>query len=184
MIDTSAERVVLIGMMGSGKTTIGRLLAERLAWPYVDNDEDVRAMLAREPHEVHSAAGEDALHEAEAEALRGALRLDGPVVIGAAAWVILDPVCAALLEQERCVVYLRARAETLRLRIGSGEGRRRDATDAAWLEARVAERDAAYRALATLTIEVDEHAAADVAEVILNALRSVPQRVDRGHPGR
>ena len=163
----SVARIVLIGMMGSGKSTVGRLLAERLGWRYVDNDEDVRAMLAAEPHEVHSAAGEDALHAAEASALQAALRIDQPVVIGAAAWVILDPDCARCLDDERCVVYLRARPETLLARIGAGEGRRSDATDAAWLGARAHERDAAYRQLATFSVDVDERSPEEVAAMIL-----------------
>ena len=164
------RRVVLIGMMGAGKSTVGQQLAVRLGWRYVDNDEDVRAMLSREPHEVHSAAGEEALHVAEASALRAALASAEPVVIAAAAWVILDPECERCLEAEPFVVYLRARPETLLARIGSGEGRRRDATDAAWLTARARERDARYRVFATLTVDVDERSADEVADLIFGRL--------------
>ena len=46
------DRVVLIGMMGSGKSTIGALLAARCGWRYVDNDDDVRRLTAQEPAEV------------------------------------------------------------------------------------------------------------------------------------
>jgi shikimate kinase len=68
------------------------------------------------------------------------------------------------------VVYLRARPETLRVRIGVGAGRREDATDLAWLRDRHAERDALYRELATLTIDTDELDARTIAEHILDAL--------------
>ena len=50
--DGSDDRIVLLGMMGAGKTTIGALLSERLGWPYLDNDEAVRAMTGREPAEI------------------------------------------------------------------------------------------------------------------------------------
>lgn len=162
--------VVLVGMMGSGKSTVGQLLAERLGWSYLDNDADVRSLTAREPRDVIATAGEETLHEAEASALQLALRAPGPAVVGAAAGVILDPTCAALLRQERSVVYLRARAQTLHDRIGSGEGRRHDATDAAWLSARLDERDERYRDLADLTLDVDALAPDEVVESIMTWL--------------
>ena len=68
------ERIVLIGMMGSGKSTVGRLVAERIGWRYVDNDDVVRALSGREPAEIATDDGEDALHAFEAEALLVTLR--------------------------------------------------------------------------------------------------------------
>ena len=71
------------------------------------------------------------------------------------------------------VVYLRARPETLRERIGSGRGRRSDATDQSWLEHRFQERDALYHGLARLTIDVDD----DPPEVIAD---EIAREVSRG----
>jgi shikimate kinase len=164
------QTLVLIGMMGSGKTTVGRTLAARTGWRYMDNDELVRAVTGREPDEIDATEGDDALHEAEAKALRHALSMPGPLVVGGAAWVVVDPESVALLQAQPAVVYLRARPETLRDRIGTGAGRRDDATDLGWLRARSVERDDAYRSMATLTIDTDELDADAIAESILEAL--------------
>ena len=161
------DRVVLIGMMGSGKSTVGSLLARRLGWRYVDNDDDVRLLTAQEPTDVMTGGGEDELHAAEASALLRALGIEGPVVIGAAAWVVLDNACEQALHEEPCVIYLRARPETLRQRIGSGAGRRSDATDLGWLRARHRERDVRYRRLATSWVDVDDHSPDGVVGLIM-----------------
>jgi shikimate kinase len=163
------DRIVLIGMMGSGKSTVGALLARRCGWRYVDNDDDVRRLTAQEPTEVISVGGEAQLHAAEATAFLDALADPGPVVIAAAAWVVLDATCSDALRRHAWVVYLRARPETLRQRIGSGAGRRSDATDLDWLEARDRERDEIYRALANLSIDVDELSPGQVVERIIES---------------
>jgi shikimate kinase len=162
--------LVLIGMMGSGKTTVGRTLAARTGWRYMDNDELVRAVTRREPDEIDATDGAGALHEAEARALRHALSMPSPLIAAAAAWVVVDPGSVELLRGGPWVVYLRARPETLRDRIGAGTGRRDNATDLAWLRARSAERDTIYCAMATLTIDTDELDAETIAARILEAL--------------
>jgi shikimate kinase len=162
--------IVLIGMMGCGKSTVGRALAERTGWRYLDNDELVHAFTGRAAEEIDATGGEDALHQAEADALRYALAMPSPLIVSVAAWVAADPRSQALLRAAPAVVYLRARPETLRARIGSGAGRREDATDLDWLRARHAQRDASYRAVATLTIDTDDLAADAIAQHILDVL--------------
>ncbi len=164
------KRIVLIGMMGSGKTTVGRFLAERTGWRYIDNDDAVRTLTDREPPDIIAAGGERSLHDAEAAALLRALSMDEPAVIGAAAWVVLDPACQEALRHEPNVVYLRARPETLRGRIGGGAGRRTDATDLEWLEQRNRERDDLYQAVATFSVDVDERSPDEVATLVLSGI--------------
>jgi shikimate kinase len=171
MSDPEIERIVLIGMMGSGKTTVGRILAERIGRRYVDNDDVVRERSGREPAAIASEDGEDALHAFEAEALLATLAGSDRNVVGAAAWVVLDEASREALASEHGVVYLRARPETLRERIGSGRGRRSDATDQSWLEHRFQERDALYQGLARLTIDVDDDPPEVVADAIARELR-------------
>jgi shikimate kinase len=162
--------IILLGMMGSGKSTVGRTLAARTGWRYMDNDELVRAVTGRAPEEIDATDGEDVLHAAEAEALRHALAVPPPFIAGAAAWVVTDPDSVARLRACPVVVYLRARPETLRARIAGGVGRRDDATDIAWLRARFGERDESYRELATLTVDTDVASADEIATRILDTL--------------
>lgn len=163
-------RIVLLGMMGAGKTTVGRLLAERIGGPYHDNDALVRAMSGREPAEIRATDGEDALHALESEALAWALAGDPPMVVGAAGFIADDPRGPELLAGDVTTIWLRARPETLRARIGSGEGRRAEATDLSWITQRATEREPAYRALADLVIDVDDLDAEAVTDAIASSM--------------
>ena len=171
MSEPEHERIVLIGMMGSGKSTVGGALAERIGWRYVDNDDVVRELAGREPAAIAAQDGEEGLHALEAQALLLTLAGGSRVVVGAAAWVVLDEDCHDALAREPWVVYLRARPETLLERIGSGRGRRSDATDQRWVEHRARERDALYQALARLTIDVDDATPEEIADAIAREIR-------------
>jgi len=167
-----SRRVVLVGMMGSGKTTVGRLLAGRTGWPYADNDELVRRTSGREPADIRATDGEDTLHTLETRALIEALGLPPPVLIGAAAAVVLADDAVRALRESATVVWLRARPETLRARIGSGAGRREEATDTTWLVRQAEARERLYTAIADLIIDVDDLSAESVAGRIVGWLRS------------
>ena len=68
LVETSWERVVLLGFMGSGKTTIGRHLAARLGWTFVDLDDEVEARAGERIEELFRTRGEAAFRALEAEA--------------------------------------------------------------------------------------------------------------------
>ena len=67
--------------MGSGKSTLGKKLAERLDRPFVDTDEEVEKMLGMPAREVFETMGESAFREAEQDALSDALRPNDPIVL-------------------------------------------------------------------------------------------------------
>lgn len=177
-----AGSIVLIGMMGSGKSSVGRALARLTGWPYVDNDELVRSAGGRAARDIDATDGEATLHAVEAQALRAALALPPPHIVGAAAWIVEHPPSVAALARHPAVVYLRARPETLRARIGSGSGRRRDATDLAWLRDRADRRERAYRSVASLVIDTDGLRPAEVARRIADELGLRPDRPRAGQP--
>jgi shikimate kinase len=170
MASDPAPSVVLIGMMGSGKSTVGRALAGLTGWRYLDNDELVGIVSGRRAEDIDADDGEVALHQVEADALRLALSMPRPLVVGAAAWVVEHQPSVELLRAQPAVIYLRAQPETLRSRIDQGSGRRRDATDLAWLRARAAEREAAYLTLARVVIDTDGLEPMAIARRILEAL--------------
>jgi shikimate kinase len=170
MADREDRRIFLLGMMGSGKTTVGHELAAQTGWRYVDNDELVRSQTGREPAEIRATEGEDVLHLAEEHALDAALGLAPPVIVGVAAAIVEDPAVREALREGGDVVWLRAKPETLLKRIGSGAGRRAEATDPDWIRKRTAEREPLYAAVAGLIIDVDVLEPAAIAAQILEGL--------------
>jgi shikimate kinase len=94
-----------------------------------------------------------------------------PVVIGAAAAVVDDPAAREALREGGHVVWLRARVETLLDRVGSGEGRRAEATDPTWVRQHLREREPLYASVASQILDVDEIEPATIARAIIEAVQ-------------
>jgi shikimate kinase len=163
-------RVFLIGLMGSGKTTVGRALSRRTGWPYLDNDALVRDTTGRTGPELEADGGVDALHAAEADGFERALAHDPPVIVGVAGWIVTDPELRERMRQSGRVVWLRASPETLLVRAGSGKGRRADATSGDWIRQVVAERSPLFASVADLVVDVDRRRPREVVEQIVELL--------------
>ena len=112
-------RVMLMGMMGSGKTTVGRAISARTDWPYIDNDEMVARMTGVDT-EALSLRGADVLHRLQAESVLAALDRPEPYVAGLAGSVVADPEVRRRVRAEAFGVYLRASVRTLVGRVGEG----------------------------------------------------------------
>ncbi|HEU0130765.1 MAG TPA: shikimate kinase [Mycobacteriales bacterium] len=160
------ERVVLVGMMGAGKTTVGRALAARLGRPYVDNDALLQAAHGAPAAVLLARDGAGALHAAEAAVLRAALAASGPAVVAAPGSAVLDPALRSLLAGEY-VVWLRARPETLAARVVADPARPfLHADPLTTVTALAAEREPGFAAVADAVVDVDGLAVADVVEEI------------------
>src|SRR5262245_19545897 len=84
-----ARHIVLIGLMGSGKTSTGRVLAHLVGRPYIDNDELLERKTEYTARELQDVSGADALHDAEVASLLDALEATQPTVVSAAAFTPL-----------------------------------------------------------------------------------------------
>lgn len=164
------KRVFIIGLMGAGKSTVGRRLASRTGWPYVDNDALIEAATGRAAPEIVATDGADALHEAELAAFAHGATLPEPVIVGVAGFVVMDPVARRRMQEIGFVVWLRARPETLHRRVGSGRGRRPAATSLEWVRSVVEERTPTYTEAADLIIDVDRLRPGPIADAIAAAL--------------
>ena len=117
------RHIVLIGMMGSGKTTLGAALARRIGRPFVDVDEELVARLGCSIPEFFDRAGEPAFRQIEADTIAEILAQRTPAVVGAGGGAVLHAGTRALLGEAAQVVWLQAPAEVLAQRVGSGDGR-------------------------------------------------------------
>lgn len=168
-------RILLIGMMGAGKSTTGRELARRLGAPYLDSDEQVEKATGRTVPEILEADGEAAFRTEEASALRAALEVTPPVVVAVAGGAVLDPDNRVRLAEGGTVVWLRAEPKTLAERVGDGRGRPLLQGDpAAALERLDAIRRPLYSELADVIVDTDGRSPAEVADEVLHAIGGGP----------
>jgi shikimate kinase len=162
------DRLLLIGMMGVGKTTVGMLLAERLGWGYLDSDVQVAQATGHSVADIFSEDGEGAIRVQETRALMGAVSSRAPMVISVAGGAVLSEENRALLSRSGVVVWLRARPETSAERIGDGHERPPLGDDpAAALSALYEVRAPFYEKLASVTVDVDDLSPEAVAERVL-----------------
>ena len=118
------RQVVLVGLMGSGKTTVGRRLADRLGWPWHDSDLEIEAATGLTVRELRDRDGVEAMHDLEAAQLLHALAGPGPGVISAAASVVEGETCrVALGSPGVAVVWLRGSPAVLADRFSAGDHR-------------------------------------------------------------
>jgi len=179
------RRVVLVGFMAAGKTSVGEALARRLGWGFVDVDRAVEARSGASIAELFAGAGEAAFRELEAEAARAAIGGDEVVVATGGGWPSSERSGWPSLPAGTLSVWLRVGPEEAVRRAGAeGIGRRPRLSAAdplAAAESLLAEREPSYR-LAALHVQTGgrdpESIAADLARAVRGARAGATD-----HPG-
>ncbi|MEZ5216816.1 MAG: shikimate kinase [Ilumatobacteraceae bacterium] len=163
------EHLVLVGLMGVGKSTVGRRLADRLGRVFLDSDSLIEARAGRSVRDIFAEDGEAAFRDLETEVLRDALASDVPSVIAGGGGIVVRPENREVLREgaER-VVWLRAGVDTLVARVSQGGHRPLlDADPTGVLTRLDAEREPWYRDVAHVVIGVDGRSVDDVVEAVL-----------------
>ncbi len=163
------RHLVLVGLMGSGKSTVARVLSDRLGRRLVDTDSVIEARLGRSVREIFATDGEPAFRDLEAAVLIEALDHPEPSVIAAAGGVVLRADNRlALREAHARVVWLSADPSVLLERVRSGGHRPALDDDAAGTLRRMFEtREPLYREVADLIVSIEGRSVNDVVEAIL-----------------
>lgn len=168
-----ARHVVLVGLMGVGKTTVGQLVAKTLQRPFVDSDTVIEEATGRTVREIWLTDGEPAFRALESDALRNALDAGPPSVIAAAGGIVLSFENRAILKSGGAfVVWLTADPSTLVARAQRGHHRPLLDGDAdAVFQAMAIERESMYRDVADVTVDAGERSIDDVATAVIAAFR-------------
>ena len=162
--------VVLVGLMGVGKSTVGRRLAKRLALPFVDSDSEIEDAVGLPAGELFERYGEEDYRDGERRLV--ARLVDGQVrVIATGGGVFVDPRTRALLKERTITVWLDAPIDVLAERTGRRDTRPLLKTDdpKGTLE-RIAEIERTAYAEAHVHVKSGDGAHKDVVEAIIRAL--------------
>jgi shikimate kinase len=162
------DRLLLVGMMAVGKTTVGERCAKRLGWTFLDSDAQLKADTGRGAQEIFDTEGDQALRALESRVLAEAIAHRVPVVVAVAGGAVLSPESRELLVRSGVVVWLRASVETMSERVARGGPRPRLGDDPAHsIRDLYLTRRPLYASVASLVIDVDELSAEEVVDRIL-----------------
>lgn len=166
------DRIALVGLMGSGKTTTGERLARRMGWTYRDNDAELLARFGATAVQLKDRNGLDALRAAEAAVLLDLLSADERSVITAAASTAESATCRRALAERAFVVWLRTDPQTLAARAGHDENRPWNTDVEAQLREQAERRYPLLKQLADLTVDTTDLDGEHVADQIAAAVSS------------
>ena len=163
--------ITLCGFMGSGKTTVGRLLSDALGCPFLDLDDLIVKKAGKSIPEIFAEDGEPAFRQMEARLLRQTVEKYGEntVVLSLGGGAVTTPASATLLHDKTVCIYLRATLETLLRRL-AGETAGRPLADNS-VASRLAEREPVYEKTAHVTVDTDGLTPEEVTdEIIISCL--------------
>ena len=168
-------RVVLVGLPGAGKSTVGAELARRLRVPFADTDDLVARQTGRTVSEIFSHQGEATFRQLEADMVAEALgSFDGVLALGGGA-VVTESVRQDLLASGVLVVQLSAGQDELLSRLAGSRPRPLLAGDPGGRLAELAAaREPLYREVASLTVQTGGRSPAEVADGLVAHLVGQP----------
>ena len=168
----AGRSVFLVGMMGAGKSTAGRLLARRLKREFLDSDHEVEQRCGVGIPVIFDIEGEKGFRAREA-AVIAELTARPDVVLATGGGAVLDPVSRRLLAERGTVVYLHAPPAALYERVRQDRNRPLLATPdpAARLRQLYDERDPLYREVADIVIDTGRQSVQLLARQLLARLR-------------
>lgn len=162
------NHLFLVGFMGAGKSTVARLVADRLGRPCVDLDAAIEAEAGRPIRQIFDSDGESAFRDLESAALESLAEQPASVVACGGGAVLRDENRAAM-SRMGCVVYLRVSAGETLARVGADEtrpllsGHGGELAATALLEARVS----LYTAVADATVDTVGQSPEQVADAVI-----------------
>ena len=179
--------IVLVGLIGPGKTTVARLLAEHRHAELLDTDKLIENRNGRTVREIFAESGESAFRELETEVLRECLSRPGSPVIAGAGGVVVREQNRKMLDEARnsgeaVVVWLHARPEVLAERTAKGVHRPLLDNDRMGTLTQMSEdRGPLYASVADIVIDVSDRSVESVVDLLIDALDEQEEFVGNDH---
>ncbi|MGJ7473392.1 shikimate kinase AroK [Pseudomonas fulva] len=171
------RNLILVGPMGAGKSTIGRLLAKELRLPFRDSDKEIELRCGANIPWIFDKEGEPGFRDREQAMIAELCSLDG-VVVATGGGAVMREANRRALHQGGRVIYLHASVEQQVGRTARDRNRPllRTANPEATLRALLEARDPLYREIADLVVQTDERPPRMVVIDILERLQQLPPR--------
>ncbi len=165
------SRVLMVGLMATGKSTVGRAVADATGWPLVDNDVLLERSTGQTAAQILAEHGEERLRAAESDVLTLLVSMPGPFVAGVAAGTILDERDRERIRAGGHVVWLQTSVATILRRVAKQGGRAwLDDDPEAVLTAMAAERSALYASVADQVLDMDRLTPEQAARLVVEAV--------------
>ena len=159
------KNLILIGMMGSGKTTIGKVLAEKMHYKHLDTDDLIVSMNGFSINDIFNTAGEAKFRELESLVIDKIISLNS-VVISTGGGIILNPENVQKLKSMGTIIYLKGSVEQLEKNL-EGTLDTRPLLKTHSLDAILMVRNSLYEQAADWTIEIDHQSVEDIVTSVL-----------------
>lgn len=167
-----SPHIALIGLMGTGKSTVGRRLAKRVGYGFFDTDDELQLSSARSVRDIFANDGEEVFRDLEAQTLSDAYARVDPLVIAVAGGGVLRQSNRLLISQMTHRIWLTADVDLVTRRVSaralSKQGHRPliDDDPRARLMQLYSERSSVYASLATSTVDVTDLKINEVVDVL------------------
>ncbi len=117
------QPLVIIGLMGAGKTSIGKMLAAELDYDFIDSDEMIVKREQRSILDIFAQSGEPHFREVERAVIQDLMLDVAPHVIGTGGGAFMNAETRAAIKETGVSIFLKASLDVLAERVGNGEGR-------------------------------------------------------------
>jgi 3-dehydroquinate synthase len=169
--DCKNNNIFLVGLMGAGKTTIGRLLARRLDLTFIDSDHEIEARTGATIPWIFEIEGEASFRRREADVIRELTSQNG-IVLATGGGAVLNPASRALLAERGTVIYLRASVSSILQRTAHDKNRPllQTADPRRKLEDLTEQREPLYREIADIVIDTGRPNVQSMVQTILDQI--------------
>lgn len=173
---TRSAKVYLVGLPGTGKSSVAPLLAPRLGWGFVDTDAQIERVSGLSVAGFFARHGEQAFRIQESRCVKWVAQVPDPIIVAVGGGAVLELENRVLMAETGIVIWFRATVETLAMRLSKDSSARPLLAQGDLrtnLKNLLAERGPYYQEIATLTIDVDDGDCDRITDRVLRALGRV-----------
>lgn len=166
------SKIILVGMMGAGKTTIGKLLSNKLGYDFVDLDKIIEEKSGVKINTIFEIEGEAGFREREFQVLRASIEKEKVIISTGGGIVTNEKSTTQLIKHNVFIIYLKANLETLFSRLKNDNSRPILNVDnkEQVIEKILHEREPQYQDLADMTVDTTHMKTNDVVKLIIKKM--------------